>query len=298
MIEDSFAIVTMLGTQWPVPRTWRPTADGGFSGSEGILNLVSFEGELVDPNRCQAAAKQRPGAWSLAMTINGQSIYGRYTKRGALIALSIVRSEPPPVTDWLFPEIQASYVFAPSARDLADRIASKLQVLPIPEVDYGLLDEYGHATMGPIPVLTSWTSVGDEDRGPPYGSLGEKAVLTLVGGGVITLSDAPRCCRLVFAPLRVRESSSEAAIASIRTSLAGSDVRITNGARVWNWQIAGEGCSYEAFIPTTGSRVVGAAWADQFGQSWHLRYTFGPDHGKTVEQELLTAKDELAEVKP
>jgi hypothetical protein len=104
--------------------------------------------------------------------------------------------------------------------------------------------------------------------------------------------DAPQCCRMVLVPLPWRAFSVEAAMSVVRMSLKESDVRFTSDtARVWDWPISERGCSYEAFKRSTHSRVVGAAWADQFGQAWHLRYTFSPDHGKAVEQELLTARD-------
>jgi hypothetical protein len=123
--EEALASAALLGTRWPIPVTWMKN-DGAFSGPEGILNLDSYEGELIDPNRCTSAAEQRPGDWTLAHTVNGVSAYGRLTEGGISLAQWVVRSDAPPGEDWLFPEVQATYVFAPSAGDLAGRIAAEL----------------------------------------------------------------------------------------------------------------------------------------------------------------------------
>ena len=288
-IEVAFPSTTFLGTRWPLPTSWKQSAAGAFSGPEGILNLSSFDGELLDPSRCASAAQRIPGEWVLARTANGVAIHGHYVEEGAAVVVCSTRSDAPATEHWRLPEVQASYVFRHSAIGLAHQIRQALDVRPFQQLELGIMDDFGHSAMGPVPIHVSWFQ-GHELHAMPR-DLRTKAVLSLIGGGVMTLADETQCCALLLEPLPWRDFSLETAMSNIGKSLGDSAVRFDReAAGVWNWQIAPTGCSYEAFKHSTNSRVVGAAWADQFGQSWHLRYRFGSDHGKTVEQELLTAK--------
>ncbi len=293
----SFVTETFHGTRWPVPKSWAKSSEGVFSGSEGILNVVSFDGGLIDPSRCDSAAIQRPGTWLLARTVNGVAAHGRVLRKGMTIVVGFARSDCPPGSDWQLPEVQASYVFRGEDSPIAAQIAEELAVRPIEEREYGTIDQYGHAAMGPVPLHVSWSPVG-EDAAVRLSDLTQgKATLSLLGGGMVTLADADRCCGVLLVPMPWRSYSSETAMLHIRESLSGSDVRfLSETATVWNFPIFPTGCSYEAFDRSDRSRVVGAVWEDQFGQAWHLRYWFSSGHGRLVEQQILGAKDVFYEV--
>jgi len=291
MGATSFTELELLGTKWPVPSTWKQTAPDKFASETGAFAIETFDGELIDPARCEAAREQHPGDWMLASTVNGMSVCGRVTSEGRLVLQYVSRCARPEGEDWFVPQVQATYAFAASEKQLADEIIAALGVQPMSDADYGLLDVYGHATMGPVPVLTSWEFVGDGDPGPVWRESAPE-ILMLVGGGFQMLQDPAACCGMLLAPMPWPSFSADLARSAIRGSLK-TDVRFMNdGAMVWNQRISETGFSYEAFDPSARTRFVGAFWADPFGQSWQLRYWFGPDHGKATEQRLMAVRDE------
>lgn len=254
-----------------------------------MLALDSYEGILVDPHRRAAAESERPGTWQLVSTTNGVSLQGLLVREGRSVLQLITRSAP--VGDWLFPEVQATYIFEPSASLLADELAEALGVRPLSSSDFGELDDHGHATMGPVPIPTTWRSVGEPDAPPPFGDVAEPSALVWIGGGVITLANVPGCCRFLLAPLPTAPFTVGAAEDLLRSWLDGTPARIsTDGARVWNRPIRTPGCSYETERFPGSARLVGAVWADQFGQAWQLRYTLCAEHSALVETALTSAR--------
>lgn len=288
--HDVSGSVLLFGTRWPVPAGWQPDGKGGFVGPGGILALDSYEGMLVDPNRRSIAMRDRPGTWKLVRCHNGLALYGRMTEGRSQVLQWIVRSEVPAGEEWLFPEVQATYVLGAEAAGLVEPIETALGTRVIADDELGELDEYGHGAAGPVPVLTDWVTVDEPGSPAPYGFVPARATVSLIGGGVIALKDPAGCCRMVLSPLPLARVTPDAAAAWIRRAVRDPDLQVSaDGARVWTWVLAREGCSFELPATATRARIVGAAWADPFGQGWQLRYTLSPEHASSTERDLRSA---------
>lgn len=194
------------------------------------------------------------------------------------------------------PEIQATYVVLKAACWQLESIQRALEEEQLDRTDYGLLDSYGHAAMGPVPMSPGWRVVGDwEQTASALPSTKATGVYgLLVGGGWLVMADEMQCCGMMLEPMPWLTLDPHRAHASIDSVLArhGLVGRIvdTSLARVWQHEVFHLGLSYEGRDGSGNKRAVGALGTDQFGQVWRLHYWFSQDHGAILEQAYQTGE--------
>lgn len=295
MRKNSF--VEEFGTRWPIAKAWRCVEPGVFEGESGVLTLATHDGGLIDPARCRAAEAVRPAAWSLAQTRNGIAVSGEYRQADATVRVYSVRidesnlktSQPDSL-----PELQATYVVADSAAEFLAQVVEGLDEIALSPTAYGTLDQYGHAAMGPVPIASSWKTVGEHADDTPVIVHPVGAYPLLVGGGWLMLADEQQCCGVMLQPLGWRRYDAARADLMLRAQLSprGLTARLSSnhGARVWKSMLSRTGASYSAYDSAGQVRAVGAFWEDSFSQPWRLHYWLDPTHGGETEQ-LLAAVD-------
>jgi hypothetical protein len=267
------------GFRWPVPDDWRTVGEGMFQGDNGLLKLVSDEGELIDPARCARAKATRDGEWNLARTINGVAVAGAYSQQGAKVRLFSVRADG----EEALGEVQATYVIiGAKGPELLNDIDRLLQVRTLRPEQYGRLDAQGHSSMGPVPVLRSWHVVGEPDGALPKGATNAAAEM-FVGGGWLVLADESECCGLLMQPMPWKDFDSDRAERVLRAEFEPKGLSLhrksASESMVWMHRISESGYSYGARDRDGHERFVGAIWSDQFDQVWRLQYWLGQPHG-------------------
>jgi hypothetical protein len=286
-------VVERYGTQWPIPDTWSESAPGVFSGPEGLLKLTTDEGELIDPARCRAGEASRPVGWHLAETRNGVAIAARYVEQGARVLVWSVRVDADDIDDpsLALPEVQATYVLVANVERATRVVDEFLQYRRLAET--GELDAFGHAALGPVPVLGAWSPDSEVAGNKELLSRRSDVELMYIGGGYLSFSDERSCCGIGLAPLPWRRISISRLGAMLR--LAAGDSRVltvlsTTQARVWQCDVAKAGVSYQLARPDGVVVGVGALATDSFGQVWNVRYWLDPEHGHDSIARLSAAR--------
>ena len=291
--------IELAGTKWPIPEGWTPTSEYVFQGREGLLKLSVEDGALIDPGRCLAARDAQPGLWQLARTRNGTGLLGDYRDRQARVVVCSVRADTAhwPVEDqFSLPEIQATYVLVENEEAIANAVRESLAQRVIPPSEFGPLDEFGHAAMGPVPILGGWLPVGDwtDKTGTPGTAQLPPAYPMLIGGGWLVFTDAPRCCGVMLEPLTWRRVDEGRALGKLELELHTKSLiarrETGDGARVWQCKLSEHGFSYSAHDPQGILRARGAFWTDAFGQTWRVHYWLHPEHGDEAERLLAACK--------
>lgn len=289
----------LAGTEWPIPEAWTQTSDYVFQGREGLLKLSIEDGALIDPGRCRAAQDAQPGMWQLARTRNGTAILGDYRDRQARVVVYSVRADKaywPGQDQFSLPEIQATYVLVQKEEAIANAVRESLAQRVISSSELGPLDEFGHAAMGPVPILGSWLPVGNwiDKTDKLVTAQLATAYPMLIGGGWLILSDAPQCCGVLLEPLTWRRVDEGRALEKLELELRPKSLtarrETAEGAQVWQCRLSEYGVSYSAYDPEERLRARGAFWTDTFGQTWRLHYWFHPEHGGEAERLLGVCK--------
>lgn len=285
------------GTQWPVLSSWTRSRGIVFEGREGILKVEIDDGGLIDPARRQAATASRSAGWELVRTRNGTALVGSYRQSGASVIVAVVRADEMHTASREsngLSEIQATYVFGNGEDQAAvSAIRNALEEFVIPSTNYGRLDAFGHAAMGPVPILTSWAPVGEsvDTSGRQSLNLGDVHVL-LVGGGYLVFADDLKCCGFTLEPMPWRDFDVNRVLQRLEGELTSKGLApqlIDAGvARVWQCQISESGLSYGVADSRSSIRGIGAFWKDAFSQVWRIHYWFGLEHGFDSERSLRT----------
>jgi hypothetical protein len=271
-----------FGLRWPVPDDWRKVGEGVFQGENGLLKVITDEGELIDPARCMRAKALRDGEWHLARTVNGITIAGAYTEQRAMVRVFAVRvdGEDPSTLG----EVQATYAIASSKGSdaLLSDIEHLLQVRTLRPDEFGRLDAQGHSSMGPVPVLRTWHVVGEPDGALPKGSE-DAASQMFVGGGWLVLADESECCGLLLQPMPWKHVDNDRADRFLRAEFEPKGLALhhqSGSVAVWcTHRVADHGYFYVARENDGRARFVGAFWSDPFDQVWRLQYWLGRPHG-------------------
>jgi hypothetical protein len=279
-----------FGLRWPLPADWRNVSEGVFQGDGGLFKVVTDEGALIDLARCTRAKAVRDGEWRLARTVNGLAIAGAYSQQGAKVRVFSVRVDPSGDDPSTLREVQATYVVIGSSSDaILNDLERTLQVRTVRPEEYGRLDEQGHTSMGPVPVLRTWHVVGEREGVLPKGSTSEAAQM-FVGGGWLVLADDSECCGMLLQPIPWRQFDVSRAerLLSSEFEPKGMSLHRESGsaANVWAHRIAEHGYSYTARSEDGRASFVGAFWSDQFDQVWRLQYWLGRPHGDETERLL------------
>jgi hypothetical protein len=282
------------GTRWPIPSSWEQSKPGVYEGKEGLLKVVVEDGDLIDPGRCRSANEIRAADWHLVRTSNGTAVTATYSDSGARVQVFAVRADERDLgglpLDGL-PEVRATYVLAGNADAILSELEQQLQQRTVSQEEYGSLDTYGHAAMGPVPVIGAWSPIGESEIASDAVAVsGRASYLTLVGGGWIMLADDTRCCGVMLQPLAWRRLYQERIEDLLKVELSNKGLTVHSTslatARVWGCAISEHGHSYTAKDAADRLRAVDAFWQDAFGQAWRLHYWLDPQHGCGVEQML------------
>ncbi len=298
MPTSKMRVVREAGTDWPVPHGWEQVGERVFQGPGGLLKLFLGDGELIDPGRCWQAQESRPAGWGLVSTKNGVGMTGTYVDSGADVVVYVVHADCADVEaseGFDMPEVQATYVISPGDSGLAQTIRASLDCRPLTSTELGLLDTYGHAAMGPVPLLDTWLPVGDfiDNTGRLREAPKGKAYVMLVGGGWLMFADEAKCCGALLEPLPWRTLDHVRALERLNSELRPRGLSVqtehVGGARVWQCQMGGGGLWYSARDEQGHLGSKGAFWTDPFGQTWRLHYWFHPAHWHDADGRLAEA---------
>lgn len=288
------------GTAWPIPASWAQTGEDQFQGPEGLLRLtVEGEGALLDPRRVENARSATPGRWDLARTRNGTALAGDYRDRGARVLVYTVRADEadvPGVDAFSLPEFQVTYVLVEDVEAIAGLVREALQQQVIPSSAFGPLDAYGHAALGPVPMLGTWLPVGDfTDNTDTFGKAVRPAAYPmLVGGGWLAFSEDTTCCGVKLEPLAWRLFDEGRALERLGRELGARALTVRRvgdaTAQAWQCRLGAPGLSYVAHDAQDFLRAHGAFWSDAFGQPWRLHYWLCPTHAREAERLLGACK--------